>query len=174
MPRRATKQCNYCVNWADGIACGLKYMTNWKHLVAVLVFVLLTGCAGSDAKPGSARWIDPSQAVQLAAASPRAGVTGVFAMTVKATGTTDRVYLNSELDYRDQRNLTIAIEPEAADALALTLGAPPQIALNGKQILVAGTARRVKIGFLADGVFTDKYYYQTHVVVTKPAQIQLL
>ena len=147
---------------------------NWKRLIPWLVFVLITGCAGFPGSQGSAQWIDPSHAVQLAAASTRHGVTGVFAMTVKATGKIDRIYLNSELDYRDQRNLSIAIEPEAAKALALALGAPPEFALKGKQILVAGTARRVKIGFLADGVFTDSYYYQTHVAVTNPLQIQIL
>jgi len=95
-------------------------------------------------------------------------------MTVKATGKTDRVHLNSERDYRDQRNLSIAIEADAAAALAAILGAPPERALKGKQILVAGTARRAKIVFFAEGRPTDKYYYQTHVVVTKASQIQLL
>ena len=147
---------------------------HWKQFAISLITVLAAGCAGSPPKSDSSHWIDPSQAVQLAAASPRLGVTGVFAMTVKATGKTDRVHLNSELDYRDQRNLSIAVEPAATEELAAQLGSPPEIALKGKQILVTGTARRARIVFFADGKPTDKYYFQTHVVVTKASQIKVL
>ncbi len=146
----------------------------WKHLVTSLVVALSAGCASSPPQSDSSRWIEPSQAVQLAAASPTVGVTGSFAMTVKAVGRADRVHLNSEEDYRDQRNLSIALEFTAAQELAAQLGAPPEIALKGKQILVSGTAKRVKIVFVADGKPTDKYYYQTHVVVTQASQIQVL
>ena len=146
----------------------------WKYVLASLVVASSVGCATTSSSSESSQWIDPSHAIQLAAASPRLGVTGVFALTVKATGKTSRVHLNSELDYRDQRNLSIAVEPAAADELAARLGAPPEIALKGKQILVAGTAKRTKIVFSADGKPTDKYYYQTHVVVTKASQIQVL
>jgi len=146
----------------------------WKHCVISLIVVLASGCASRPPSNDSARWIDPSQAVQLAAASPRLGVTGVFAMTVKATGKTGPVHLNSERDYRDQRNLSIAIQADAAAALAATLGAPPERALKGKQILVAGRARRAKIVFFAEGKPTDKYYYQTHVEVTRASRIQVL
>lgn len=95
-------------------------------------------------------------------------------MTVKTVGRTDRVHLNSEDDYRDQRNLSIVLEYTAVQELAAQLGAPPEIALKGKQILVSGTARRVKIVFVADGKPTDKYYFQTHVVVTRASQIRVL
>lgn len=147
---------------------------HWKQFAISLIIALAAGCASSPPKSNSPHWIDPSQAVQLAAASPRLGVTGVFAMTVKATGKTDRVHLNSELDYRDQRNLSIAVESAATEELAAQLGSSPEIALKGKQILVTGTARRTKIVFFADGKPTDLYYYQTHVVVTKASQIQVL
>ena len=153
----------------------------WKIIVASLLVALATGCASSSPTSKSSRWIDPSQAVQLAAASPRAGVTGVFAMTVKATGKTSRVptspvmlHLNSELDYRDQRNLSIAVAPAAAEELAARLGSPPETALKGKQILVTGTARRTRIVFISEGKPTDNYYYQTHVAVTTASQIQVL
>lgn len=94
---------------------------------------------------------------------------------MQATGSQDNfTYLNSELDYRDQRNLTIAISPGAARQLEAQLGAPPTVALKGKRILVNGVAVRTKIVFLADGKPTDKYYYQTHVRVTDATQIELL
>jgi hypothetical protein len=146
----------------------------WKQSILLLIIALTAGCACAPSKSGSAHWIDPSQAVHLAAASPMLGVTGVFALTVKATGKTNRVHLNSELDYRDQRNLSIAVEPEAAEVLTAQLGAPPEVALKGKQILVTGTAKRTKIVFSVDGKPTDKYYYQTHVTVTNASQIKIL
>ena len=57
------------------------------------------------------------------------------------------MYLNSETDYRDQRNLTIAITPAAAGALAARLGAPPAVALEGRRIVVVGVAGLVKFVF---------------------------
>lgn len=122
--------------------------------------------------PGPA-WIDPSRAVQLAAAAPRDGVTGVFAMTVRAVGRDERgVYLNSERDYRDQRNLTVVLTPDVAAQLEGRLGGPLEQRLRGHAIQVSGTARRTKIVFFADGQATDKYYYQTHVRVAKAGQIR--
>ena len=98
----------------------------------------------------------------------------MFALTVKGTGRTDKVHLNSETDYRDPRNLSIAVLPAAAAQLEEILGSPPEIALRGKRILVSGTARRTRIDFVVDDKPTGKYYYQTHVRVTDASQIQIL
>ncbi|PWF48539.1 hypothetical protein C7C56_011285 [Massilia glaciei] len=124
--------------------------------------------------PATSSWIDPGQAVLGAAAAPQSGVTGVFALTVKATGHTKKVYLNSELDYRNSRNLSVALTPGAAAELESLLKSPPEVALKGKRILVAGTARRVRIDFIVDDKQTGKYYYQTHVLVTDASQIRIL
>ncbi len=145
-----------------------------KLTVIALVVALLAGCDRSAPTASGAEWIAPSNAVQLAAASPDDGVTGVFYMTVKGTGMTDRLHLNSESDYRDQRNLSVAVEPAAAKELAEALGAPPQFVLRGKRILVIGTAKRARIEFTAGGRPTNKYYFQTHVLVKKASQTKLL
>ena len=141
----------------------------------VLSFALLvSGCATTSSTPSQSQWIQPIQAVQLAAAAAPDGVPGVFALQVQGTGTKDNfTYLNSELDYRDQRSLTIEITHGAARQLETRLGAPPIVALKGKRILVRGVATRTKIVFIADDAPTDKYYYQTHVRVTAPEQIEL-
>lgn len=144
-----------------------------RAAAVVLAVVLAAGCAGAPIA-STGPWIDPGQAVLRAAGAPRLGVTGVFALTVKATGRTDKVHLNSEADYRDPRNLSIAVMPEAAAELQAAMGAPPEIALRGKRILVAGTARRTRIDFVVDDRPTGKYYYQTHVRVTEASQIQVL
>jgi len=53
------------------------------------------------------------------------------------------------------------------------LGEHPSVALKGKDILVRGKAVRTTIRLIADGRVSDKYYYQTHVNVTDPAQINV-
>lgn len=150
-----------------------------QFLLVFLGLTLLAGCASTRPVPHHARsegpWITPEQAVFLAAHAAPAGVEGTFAMKVQATGTQSRqTYLNSELDYRDQRNLTIAITPRAARQLALRLGEDPLVGLKGKDILVRGAAVRTQIHFFANGRMTEKYYYQTHVNVTNADQITVL
>jgi hypothetical protein len=147
-------------------------------MAAVGITLLLFGCSNSlpPVPPVSAAdtagAISPRDAIVAAAnAAPRA-VPGTFTMLVRATGRNGRrVYLNSELDYRDQRNLTVNIEPGAAEALARRFGAPADQFFLGKIIHVRGAARRTRIDFLSDGRATGLYYYQTHVAVGDPDQI---
>ena len=144
-----------------------------RFLLMVVACMGLAGCAHVGR---SSTWVDPSMAVQLAAAAgPQRGVDGVFALTVRASGNADgRLYLNSQSDYRDPRNLSISIGPDALQELVAQYGSDPGAALKGRAILVRGTARLVRIGFVADGRrVSDKYYYQTHVRVDDATQLQL-
>ena len=145
-------------------------------MLTALALVLLGGCASTSAPSPDVNvqesWISPRQAVLLAADAAPASVDGTFALNVRATGTRrDQLYLNSELDYRDQRNLTVAISPFAAQQLATRMDEHPLRALKGKDILVRGAAVRTKIHFFANGRMTNKYYYQTHVNVSDADQI---
>lgn len=145
-------------------------------LLISLAFALLGGCASTPLAPQASGpegpWIKPREAILLAADAAPAGVKGTFAMKVQATGIqSNQTFLNSELDYRDQRNLTVAITPRAAQQLARRLGEHPLVALKGKDILVRGAAVRTTIYLSVDGRLTDKYYYQTHVNVTHGDQI---
>lgn len=107
--------------------------------------------------------LSPAQAVMNAAEMPE-GVAGVFEMVVRATGRRDGfLYLNSENDYRDQRNLTIDISPAVEKELEERIGGPLEDKLLRKTIAVRGTAKKTRIDFLADGRPTGKYYFQTHV-----------
>ena len=148
-------------------------MTRWTIVTAFLAVALLAGCA-SPREHVSSPLIDPGQAVLRAAAAPNRGITGVFALTVRGTGRTKIVHLNSEADYRDPRNLSIAVVPAAAAELERILGSRPEKALKGKRILVSGTAKRTRIDFIVHGRATGKYYYQTHVKVTDASQITVL
>lgn len=145
-----------------------------KGMGVAMLCVVLAGCALLPRQQGA--WIDPAMAVQLAAAAgPGRGVDGVFALNVRAVGEEGgRLFLGSQPDYRDPRNLSVAVDPQARLALAARLQADPQAVLKGRPILVRGTARMVRIDFTdAQGQPSGKYYYQTHVRVSDAAQIQL-
>ncbi|TCZ82037.1 hypothetical protein [Lysobacter sp. N42] len=142
-------------------------------LTPILALAACAGCA-SSARHGGA-WIDPMHAVHLAAAAQGRPVAGVFALTVQASDRgEDRIWLNSERDYRDPRNLTIVVLEPAARELGEQLGGDPVARLRGRRIQVTGQARRTRIDFMHDGRATGKYYYQTHVHVTRAAQLRLL
>ncbi len=135
-------------------------------LAASLALSLLAGCA----LPGG--HITPRQAIVAAADAAPAAVSGVFKMRVRAVGRSqDRVILNSEADYRDQRNLSVVLSPAVAQAIEAKSHQSAEAYFQGHELLVSGEAKRVTIWFFADGQQTDKYYYQTHVDVTDPAKL---
>jgi hypothetical protein len=144
--------------------------------IVVAGLLALAGCAPTTlAQVGAATDLLPSQAIERAATVAPAGIGGVFRMTVRATGRQDgNIYLNSERDYRDQRDLTIVVPAIAQARLAASFGGDVDEVLRGKTIRVRGVAHRVTIWFTADGKRTDKYYYQTHVGVLHADQIKIV
>nr|WP_235889000.1 hypothetical protein [Glacieibacterium frigidum] len=137
--------------------------------LAIAGALLVAGCATTPRQA-----LTPMQAVFAAANAAPHATSGVFEFKVRATGRDgDRLYLNSEADYRDQRNLSIAILPDAQGELEQRYG-PLAKGLIGRTISVRGAARRVRINFTDGGAPTGKYYYQTHVVVGTPSQIEVL
>lgn len=140
-------------------------------LLVVLVFV---SCANKKVQHN---YISPVQAIQLAAEAENThfAIKGLFSLRVKAVGRQGKMfYLNSQDDYRDQRNLTIALRPEVSNLLMNKYNKTLKEIFIGKNIVVKGSAKRVKIYFFSQGRRTDKYYYQTHVLVTDINQIQLM
>ncbi len=145
------------------------------------ILVLLAASASTFAQTAVLPPISPAEAVQMAAAvAPDHGIQGTFLVTVKASGEDKRrnqIFLNSELDYRDQRNLTVVLEPSAIPELEAKFGKDLKRYFIGKQILVTGTATRVTIIFgkprvsSVNGSLRNKYYFQTHLSVLKEAQI---
>jgi hypothetical protein len=149
-----------------------------------MLLLVISGCASKPLPPATTSnaaavaqpspWIDAAQAVPLAATVAPKSVAGTFAMQVQGTGREGSLlYLNSETDYRDQRNLTAVILPEAAARLTDLLGSTADVVLKDKRILVTGAAQRVKVHFTANGMRTEKYYYQTHLLVSDANQIQI-
>jgi hypothetical protein len=143
-----------------------------RRFSPLLAAGVLAGLAGPAF---AADHIPPSQAIEAAADAAPAAVDGIFEMQVRTVGRSeDRVILNSQADYRDQRNLSIVLSPEAAQAIEAKTHQSAEAYFQGHKLLVSGLARRVTIWFFADGEQTDKYYYQTHVDVADPAQLKLL
>ncbi|MEG3083389.1 hypothetical protein U1707_07020 [Sphingomonas sp. PB2P12] len=139
-----------------------------KSLI-VLGAVALAGCATSQVSRDA---VAPMVAIERAAGLAPGAYPGIFAMTVRASGRQGaRLYLNSETDYRDPRNLSVEVWPVAQAELESRLGAPAETALQGRTIRVDGEARRVRIDFTTDGRPTGKYYYQTHVVIERGEQL---
>lgn len=153
-------------------------MTPYVSTVMGLALALvLSGCAGTPGPgPGAGQTaMTPMQAVFAAASAAPGGVQGPFRMQVQASGRQGvMAYLNSELDYRDQRNLTLALPPPVQAQLEARLGGDPLEILKGKTLLVEGEARRTRIDFTRDGQPTGLYYYQTHVTLHDAAQLTVL
>lgn len=113
--------------------------------------------------------------IELAANAAPAGIIGKIEMDVLAGAKiANKIYLNSELDYRDQRSISIVIPGQLALDFAKKYGALPDEYLLFRKIAVTGEAKRVKISFYSKGEKTNKYYYQTHLKITSLEQIEIL
>ena len=120
----------------------------------------------------------PLAAEAVAAVLPRAAsaeggaVPAVVEFRVGAVGRRpDAVYINSERDYRDPRNLSVVLEPMAARQLERGYG--PAESWRGKRVTVRGDVRRVRILFAENGKATGFYYFQFHLSVTDPGRFRL-
>jgi hypothetical protein len=143
-------------------------------LILVSGWGMMVLAAWGNAVDGGGEPIAPMQAVFLAADAAPKAVPGTFRLRIQSAGRQDgNIYLDSEKDYRDQRNLCVAVFPEAAKEFRAKYGDDPDKLLVGKSILVRGQAVRVRIDFTYDGEVTGKYYYQTHVDVTSADQIEI-
>lgn len=146
-----------------------------RHILLTSSLAFLVSCATTPATQPGSELISPVQAVIRAADAAPVGVRGTFDLVVRRVGRQDgNIYLDSEMDYRDQRNLVIAVHPIAARKLHDKFGRDVDEALMGKHINVFGEARRTKIVFYAGNRISDKYYYQTHVDVWDSGQIVVL
>lgn len=151
-------------------------MFTYLHKVMAVLLLTAGGMAGvvmaeANGTVEAGQWIVPVEAIRLAADAAPEPVAGTFGMVVVASGI-DRgtLYLNSEQDYRDQRNLSIAIPKALRRELRERTGMDAERLFAGQRILVTGEARRVTIRFNRG----RGYYYQTHVNVDRLDQIHIL
>ena len=115
-----------------------------------------------------------AQEAVMGAADRSAGLLGEFAFVVRATGWKNgKLYLNSEHDYRDPRNLSIAIEPEVAQRIVGEVAKDARQNLVGRIVVVRGMARTTRIDFTDEASKpSGKYYFQTQVSVGRPEQLR--
>ena len=112
----------------------------------------------------------PEALVRQAAAQAPAGVPGIVQFRVRAVGrSADAVYLNSETDYRDPRNLTVTVRGLALHWAEDAYGKAETF--KGKEIIANGVVRRVRIDFAQGGKPTGFYYFQFHLPVTDPGRL---
>ncbi|MED5524521.1 hypothetical protein [Gallaecimonas pentaromativorans] len=153
---------------------------NNKKWLPLLLCLLATGCAQQSTPKASPQnrplGLTPYQTIWRAAEVAPKGFPGRFELTVKAVGMVHGyLYLNSELDYRDQRSISIEIPPKVAKQLLDNGKLSPEPLFIGKTLLVDGFASRVRININPDKPGAKKlYYYQTHVLVKDRRQIQVL
>jgi len=112
---------------------------------------------------------------EAASAAPKR-VYGEFVFKILATGEQrEIVYRNTEIDYRDQRNVTIALHPKILSQLKAKYGQSAEEFFIDKTISVSGYAERIQIELLTEGRRpTGKYYYQTHIRVKNISQIEVV
>lgn len=125
-------------------------------------------------KPCAQGCLNPIEAVTFASyLGDRAGVAGEFALPIKAVGfEKERVFLNSETDYRDRNCLTVVLPMATAKAIAGSADpAAVRKHFEGRRVIVRGIAKQVRIDFTDNGQPTGKYYYQVHLPVGSPNQI---
>jgi hypothetical protein len=149
------------------------------RLAALLVAATqLGGCAASiqQSVPGTElSAIDAIMSANQAAVEGKSLPIATYAVTIRASGTQDGiVYLNSQLDYRDQRNISIDLLPKVQTEMVERFGRQYRKQLEGQAVLVRGQPQRVKIYFITYGEVTDKYYYQTHITLSSADELQLV
>lgn len=122
--------------------------------------------------------LNPVEAVTYASyVGQKAGIAGDFEMPVRNVGKERGMYfLNSERDYRDRNCLTIAVPAAIAEKLAGSQDRDQvERFFTGRQIVVRGIARQVRIDFLDPARRpTGKFYYQVQIRVQQPDQVNLL
>ncbi|MFS1703977.1 hypothetical protein [Aestuariibacter sp. GS-14] len=143
------------------------------RIVLVSLAVLLTACSATQVMlpKGTS---DTNQIISRAEATPK-GVQGEYVLQIKAAASQGQfVYLNTELDYRDQRAVSVSIHPELVAQLTEKYGMSPEAFFLNKTIAVTGKAKRVKIGFSSEGEESGKYFYQTRIRVMDMSQIKVI
>jgi hypothetical protein len=145
-----------------------------KYFVLLSIFVL-SACATTPATTRPSAPTDVMGLIKQSEASAPDGIKGNFQFSIKASGMENgTTYLNTELDYRDRRNITLALLPNTIAAFTEQYGSAPDTYFVNKNIEVIGEAKRFKTWFSVNGKRTDKYYFQTHINVGSIDQIKVL
>lgn len=140
-----------------------------KYLM-VFFALMLSACNST-----SSNIADTMNLIALSEENAPKGVEGQFNFLIKASGKRrGTVFLNTQLDYRDRRALSIVLSPNVVSDLTNKYSSAPENFFINKNISVSGEAKREQIYFYSKGKMTSKYYYQTHINVTSIEQISIV
>lgn len=140
-----------------------------RVLLLFSCLLALSGCTSTTdqiSQPPSdiADYSDTMEMRRMAAEQYPQSLDGTFTLKVSETGhQRDAVFLNTESDYRDPRNITISLSPDLAREFFSLHHQLPQHYYKGKTLQVSGELKQVEILFISDGKPSGKYYFQTHV-----------
>lgn len=141
----------------------------------LLLILVLSACTTTPEVTSNLASTDVMRLIEKTAENAPGGVKGTFQFSIKASALLhSAVYLNTELDYRDRRSITIALHPKTIAAFTKKYGTSPNAYFLNKNIEVTGKAKQIKIWFTSNGKRTEKYYFQTHIKVTSLNQIRVL
>jgi hypothetical protein len=144
-------------------------------ILILLSILVLSACSSTSEISSSAKPTDIIQLIEKAKKRFPEGVRGTFQILIQASGSERGItYLNSDLDYRDPKNITIVIAPSIIELFTKTYGSQPASYFINKTIKVKGKVERIKISMFENGKRSKKYYYQTHIKVTSIDQIKVL
>lgn len=145
-----------------------------KYLLLILVLIL-SGCSSTSTVFSNSETASIMNLIALTEEQAPNGVEGTFQLPIKASGSRRGiVYLNTEKDYRDRRNITVVIPPNLIKSISNKYGESPETFFINKTIEITGEAKQVKIFFISRGKITDKYYFQTHIKLESLTQIRVL
>jgi len=145
-----------------------------KYLLLIIILAL-SACSSTSENSSNSGIERTMSLIALTEEKAPEGVKGTFEFLIKASGVKGRItYLNTEEDYRDRRNITIALHPDVINDFTKKYGSNPDSYFINKTIEVKGEAKRKKIYFISNGKLTKKYYFQTHLRVTSLNQIKVL
>lgn len=144
-------------------------------VLVLFVFTLLIGCNKPQTSKTSSNGFTVWDIIEKTEAIAPQGLKGEFVLSIKNSGKqSGRIYLNTQEDYRDRRNITVTLEPSFQQAFKAKHDIDIRSHFEGQKLLVRGEAKRMKVWFFSQGKRTEKYYFQTHIVVKKLDQISIL
>jgi hypothetical protein len=145
---------------------------NSRLVMALSLLFSLFSCASMPKDSVLRSELTAQDAIELSEDAAPKMAPGTFSFLIRAVGAQRQyVYLNTELDYRDRRNVSVVLLPEFQEAFLTKYGASAEVTLLNKRVTVSSFAKRMPIFFYEDGKQTDKYYYQTHIPVKQLDQI---
>ena len=145
-----------------------------KYILLLIVF-MLTACNSTSEVSHQVNKTNIIQLIEKAKKRFPDGVTGTFQLPIKASGNVGgTVYLNSDLNYKNQRNISVVLPINTIKAFTKHYGEPPETYFIGKTIAVTGTVKRVKIYLYKNGKRSKKYFFQTHIKINKLNKINVL